>query len=91
MDAFDKSTKELLNDPDYHPYLTGAYLDQLRENLRDLGSAFGRSLTLLLLVFTGFEFLTRAAVDKANVGPFEVSDLFAASESPTSSSQLLVL
>jgi hypothetical protein len=68
-------TEALLADPQSRSYLSGPYLDLLRENLRDLSSAFARSLTLGLLVVAAFELLARAAVGKAALGPFEVNDL----------------
>jgi hypothetical protein len=69
------NAERLLSDPESRAYLSGPYLDHLRENLRDLSSAFGRSLTLVLLIMAAFELLSRAAVGGVNIGPFEVSDL----------------
>jgi hypothetical protein len=67
--------EHLFNNPLNREYLTGDYLEIMRENFRDLSSAFGRSITYALLIVAAFELITRAALDGANLGPFELSDL----------------
>jgi hypothetical protein len=74
-DELGDRVEHLFSDSQNREYLTGDYLDIMRENFRDLSAAFGRSITHALLVVAAFELLTRAALNAASLGPFEISDL----------------
>jgi hypothetical protein len=75
VEKLERNAEDLFNNDESRTYLIGPYLDHLRENLRDIGSAYGRSFTFVLLVIAAFELFARAAVDKASLGPFEVTEL----------------
>ena len=67
--------ERLFSDFNNKHYLTGEYLEVIRENFRDLSSAFGKSITHSLMVIAAFELLLRSALNSASLGPFEISDL----------------
>jgi len=47
----------------------------IRENWREAVSSFGRTAILTVILIVIFELLLRAAISKASIGPFEISDL----------------
>jgi hypothetical protein len=47
----------------------------LRQNWRDICSSISRTIALIVLSAGAFELLSRAAVAKASLGPFEIRDL----------------
>src|SRR5215217_4311837 len=51
------------------------YAKELRQNWRDVCSSMGRTITLIVLSAGAFELLSRAAIAKASIGPFEIRDL----------------
>jgi hypothetical protein len=55
--------------------LRDSYLDHLLENLRDVETALRKTLSIALAAMAAFELLARAAINKASIGPFEISDL----------------
>jgi hypothetical protein len=60
--------------PENKPFVAG-YAEALRVNLRDLAASYQRTLLLGVVLMASFELLVRAAISKASIGPFEVSDL----------------
>jgi hypothetical protein len=50
------------------------YLDNVREKLKDIDTALGRSVGTILLLVAIFELLNRAAISQVRLGPFTIAD-----------------
>ena len=66
--------EELFAEAENKPFIDG-YSEALRANLRDLSASYQRTLLLGVVLMAAFELIVRAAISKASIGPFEISDL----------------
>jgi hypothetical protein len=66
--------EELFLEAENKPFAAG-YTEALRANLRDLAASYQRTLLLGVVLMAAFELMVRAAISKASIGPFEISDL----------------
>jgi hypothetical protein len=72
-DTIEKLVENTFSNGKNREYVEG-YLVSLRENWRDCHAAIERNSTMILVLAVVFELLSRAAIGKASLGPFEVKD-----------------
>jgi hypothetical protein len=66
--------EHVLSNSDNHDFIE-EYAKEMRQNWRDVCSSIGRTVSFIVLLAGAFELLSRAAIAKASIGPFEIKDL----------------